>query len=636
MKMTGRLRLGLGVLALVGLVLAAYHPLLPGSFIMDDRRLVEIDNPLVNGEAGPLSIWFHADFPLSNLAFWLEWLTFGENPAGYHAVNIVLHALSAVLVWRLLARLKLPGAWLAAAIFAVHPVCVATVGRIAELKNTLSLPFFLLSFLWYLRYETTGRALWFGCSLAAFVLALLAKTSTVMLPLLLLACAAWQRGRITRQDVVRTSPYFVLALGFGLMSVWFQKHQALAGAALAPEGFWERLAIAGRVFWFYLGKALWPVNLNLVYPMWKVDATSPAAYVPVVLCGVAVVVCWRFRRGWGRHVLFGMGCFAVTLFPALGFFDAQFLTRWQVSDHLQYLPLIAPVTLAAAVLMSLPGAAFFRCVAAAVVLSLSILTTERARVFSTEEGLFRDTLARNPAAWGVENDLGALLAARGEHAEARDHFEASLLANPDYPDAHVNLGRILLMQEQDEEAAEHFLAAIKTQPDNAGAHRDLATILSRQGKPRDAVRHLLVALRIKPDIQTRMECAALMHRIGDYAGAAVQYRQVLRALPDSVEALNNLAWILATCPDDRVRNGAEAVQFAERASRLPPQTGICVAGTLAAAYAEAGRFPEAIVTAEKAVETETAAGEERFAALNKKLLAVYRAGKPWRESAPGQ
>jgi Tfp pilus assembly protein PilF len=626
----------IGMLALLILVLAAYRPLLPGSFLMDDHRLVQTDNPIVNGTAGPLSIWFREDFALSTFVFWLEWRAWGQNPAGYHAVNMALHVLSAVLVWRLLARLKIPGAWLAGAIFAVHPVGVATVARIAELKNTLSLPFFLLSLWFYLRYEEDSprparNAMWLGCALASFALALLAKTSTVMLPLLLLACAAWQRGRVTRQDALRASPFFLLALGFGCMSVWFQKHQALTGATLAPQSFWERLAIAGRVFWFYLGKALWPVHLNIVYPPWKVDASLPRAYVPTLCCGAAVLVCWRYRRSWGRPVLFSLGCFGLTLFPALGFFDAQFLTRWQVSDHLQYLPMIAPVALVAAAIALRPSAAFFRCVGAAAVVGLSVLTFERARIFSTEETLFRDTLARNPSAWGVQNDLGTLLAARGDQAGAVELFNASLKTNPDYPDARVNLGRILLDQGRAEDAQQQFLAALKTQPQHAEAHRALGTLLAQQGKLSEAARHMRVALLFQPDVRMRLDYAALLHQTGEYAEAAAQFRLALRAKPDSVEALNNLAWLLATCPEETVRNGAEAVRCAERASRLPAPQGMCVEGTLAAAYAEAGKLKEAVATAEKAVEMETAAGETRFAALNTQLLTLYRAGRPFHE-----
>ncbi len=634
-----RMRAGLGLLALAALALAAYHPLFPGSFLMDDRRLVDYDNPLVHGTASPFSIWFQSDFSLSTFTFWLQWLAWGQNPAGYHAVNVALHVLSAALIWLLLARLKIPGAWLAAAIFVVHPVCVATVGRIAELKNTLSLPFFLLSLWFYLRWEEDssrpgGGARWLGCSLAAFVLALLAKTSTVMLPFLLLAFAGWRRGRVTRQDWLRASPYFMLSLGFGVMSIWFQKYQALAGATLEPQSFCERLAVAGRVFWFYCDKALFPAGLIAIYPRWKVDASSLAAFIPLLGCAGAVALCWRFRRSWGRPVLFALACFAFAVFPALGFFDAQFMAKWQVSDHLQYLPLIAPLALAAAALACLPGRTFRRCAAATAVLSLCVMSFERARVFSTEESLFRDTVARNPSAWALHSDLGLLLACQGKQDEAEEHFKASLRIAPQYAEAHVNLGKILFEQGRADEAKEHFQAALKTEPHHPEAHRRLGTILALQEQFAEAIGHLRVALLFSPDVATRLQCATLLHQTGDYSGAAAQFRHALREHPHCVEALNNLALILATAPDEKVRNGAEAVLCAEEASSLPAPKGMCVAGTLAAAYAEAGRFKDAIATAEKAVAAETAAGETAFANMNAQLLARYRAGLPFHEPPP--
>ena len=648
-------RLALGALVIFALVLVAYRPILPGNFLMDDWRMVKADNPLVNGDFGPCSIWFQKEWPLSWFVFWAQWLAWGPHPGCYHAVNMFLHAVSAVLLWRLLARLKIPGAWVAAAIFAVHPVCVNSVARIAEMKNTLSLPFFLLSFWLFLPNLTSPPnpnlnpnlnptpercalpALRYGLSLAAFVLALLSKTSTIMLPVVLLACVAWQRGRITRRDLLRTGPFFLLALAFGLMSAWFQKHQQLVGMTLQPESFLERLALAGRVFWFYLGKALLPLNLNLVYPWWKVDATAPASYIPDLLFCAAVLVCWRFRRGWGRHVLFGLGIFAITLFPVLGFFDSQFLTRWRVSDHLQYLPLIAPVTLAVAGMAFLLPAAAFRGVAAVLVGLLSFLTFQRAQVFASEETLFRDTLAKNPAAWGIHNDLGVILAARKNYSEAMEHFVASLQSNPDYSEAQSNLGQALAVQGKLNDAEPHYLAAIKLKPDDPETHRRFAVLLIQQGRTREALHHQRMALTfsLKPDIKMRMDYVALLHQTGDLRGAVAQLRQVLLLKPDSVEALNNLAWMLATASDDTLRDGAEAVRYAERAARLPPVKEMCVPGTLAAAYAEAGRFPEAIATAEKAVEMETAAGETRFAAINRQLLRLYRAGKPFHEPPPG-
>jgi Flp pilus assembly protein TadD len=638
----------LGALVIFALVLAAYRPILPGSFLMDDWRMVKADNPLVNGEFGPFSIWFQKEWALSWFVFWAQWLAWGPHPGCYHAVNMLLHAVSAVLLWRLLAGLKIPGAWVAAAIFAVHPVCVNSVARIAEMKNTLSLPFFLLSFWLYLPNlnlnpnltpnpeRHTLSALRYGLSLAAFVLALLAKTSTIMLPLVLLACVAWQRGRITRRDLLRTSPFFILALAFGLMSSWFQKHQQLVGMTLQPESFLERLALAGRVFWFYLGKALLPLNLNLVYPRWKLDATAPASYIPDILFCAAVLVCWRFRSGWGRHMLFGLGIFAATLFPVLGFFDSQFLTRWRVSDHLQYLPLIAPVTLAVAGMAFLLPVAAFRSVAAALVLALSFLTFQRAQVFTSEESLFRDTLAKNPAAWGIQSDLGVLLAARTNYTEAVEHFVASLQSNPDNPDAQSNLGQTLALQGKFKEAEPHYLAALKRKPDDPETHKRFATLLIQQGRTREALYHQRMALTfsLKPDIRMRLDYATLLHQTGNPRQAVAQLRQALLLQPDSVEALNNLAWLLATASDDKLRDGAEAVRLAERASRLPPVKEMCVPGTLAAAYAESGRFPEAVATAEKAVEMETAAGETRLAAINRQLLRFYRAGKPFHEPPP--
>jgi Flp pilus assembly protein TadD len=647
-----RLRLALGALLIFALVLAVYRPILPGSFLIDDHRLIGSDNPLVNGELTPRTIWFQTDFTLTTFAWWVERMNFGENPAGYHVANMVLHAISAILLWALLARLKIPGAWLAGAIFAVHPVCVNSVARIAELKNTLSLPFFLLSFLGYLCYEAaalypagpdpTGHhrsrsraALWYGFSLIAFVLALLSKTSTVMLPVVLLGCAAWQRGRVTRNDLLHTGPFFVLALAFGLMSVWFQKHQALASATaiLQPASFFERLAVAGRIPWFYLGKALLPINLNLYYPRWNPNAASVTAYLPGLLFCALLVLCWWFRRGWGRHVLFGLGCFAVMLFPVLGFFDSQFLTMWQVSDHLQYQPLMAVVALAAAGLACLLPKRIFRGTAIVVLLTLSALTFKHAQLFATEEGLLRDTIARNPAAWPVQNDLGVILAKRNDYPAAIEHFTASLQSNPDNPDAHANLGHALVLQGKFEEAETHFRVALKLKPDDSDAHANFAEALARQGRAPEAILHLRAAIRFeprfKPKIEPRMELAMLLYQTGDTRQAVAQFHQVLSLKPDQPEVLNNLAWILATGSDDQARNGAEAVRCAERACQLTAFKKAGMVGTLAAAYAEAGRFPEAVTNAELAVKLANAAGDTQFAAVNQQLLSLYRAGKPW-------
>jgi Flp pilus assembly protein TadD len=628
--------LAVGAILIFALVLAIYLPILPGSFVMDDERLVKAGNPIFTGELTPRSVWFQTDFPLTLCAWWGQWLMWGDNPAGYHAANILLQALSAILLWRVLARLKIPGAWLAGVIFAVHPVCVGSVARIAELKNTLSLPFFLASFWAYLRYESASLysadkmpdsaaqaqrqgTLWFSFSLIAFVLALLSKTTTIMLPLALLGCAAWQRGRITRRDVLHTAPFFLLSFSFGLMSVWFQKYQALAGEILPSQSLGERITIAGRDFWFYCGKAVLPINLTVFYSRWRTDLPLLQAWLPTLLMAALFVLCWRFRRTWGKHALFGVGCFAVLLFPALGFFDAQCFTKFQVSDHLQYLPLIALVSLAAGVLAAVLREKSFYCVAIALVLMLSVLSFKRAQAFATQEGLLRDTLAKNPAAWAVHNDLGVVFVKRGNFAEAADEFKAALQSRPNDPDFLANLGLTYAVEGQPAAACVQYRAAIKLKPTSPQLHERLSEALEQLGDTTEAIDQLKIALRFKSKTETRLNLAGLLYEARDFHHAVDQLRCVLSADPDNVTGLNNLAYILTNCSDGSIRNGPAAIELAERACRLTGYKQIPMVSTLAAAYREGGRASEASATADMATRMQLAVSE----------------GQPWPEKPAG-
>jgi Flp pilus assembly protein TadD len=683
----GRLRFCLGAGLLLLAVVAVYWPALHGQFVWDDALLVD-KNPLVTGKLSLFTVWFRTDFPLTIVAFWLEWLAWGNHPVPYHVVNVLLHAVGTILVWRVLAKLKVPGAWFAALLFAVHPVCVESVAWISEMKNTLSLPFFLASIWCYLGFEelseqekgegrkekeesgkqkpeTGGRkssrpplfllpsTFFFLLSLALFLLALLSKTSTVMLPVVLFLCAWWQRGRVTRRDVWRTSPFFALALVFGLMSVWYQKVITLE--PVQTENFWGRLAGASQAVWFYLGKAVWPVNLSMIYPRWTIEPAAPRVWAPLLLLGVVIMLCWWFRRSWGRAALFGLGYFVITLFPAMGFFDMYYLALSRVADHFVYLPLIGIAALVAAALSALVArffalerrmprlqsvppdwaSAFARAVcgggAAALIVAFSLLTMQRARVLARDELLWRDTLAKNPSSWTAHNNLGCILAAQNKYGEAMEEFQSSLRFNADNAQAHCNLGRALAATGQQAEAESHFRRALALRPKNAGIQESFGSFLAAQGRVEEAILHLRESVRLEPDVPTRLELAGLLHGTGDDRGAAAQFRAVLAAKPDSQEALNNLAWLLATCSDATARNGPEAVRLAERACRLAHFEDVRSLGTLAAAYAEAGRFSEAVATAQKALERATATGQEQMAALCGQLLELYRAGKLWHE-----
>jgi tetratricopeptide (TPR) repeat protein len=668
-----RRQLAFGALILLA-VLVLYLPALGGQFVWDDPLLVQ-KNPLVTGKLNLLSVWFSTDFPLTLSVFWLQWLVWGTNPVGFHVVNVLLHALNAILVWRVLLRLKISGAWLGAAIFALHPVCAASAAWISEQKNTLAMAFYLLSLLCYLRSEqerAKSESKLFGAiahtfywlSLFSFLLALLSKTSTVMLPVVLIGCVWWKEERLTRRDLLRTSPFFLLALIFGLLTIWFQKHQAMAGLPVQSENLWGRLAGAAIAVWFYIGKALLPFKLNMIYPRWGIDPSDWHSWLPLVMLAFLLALFWRFRRTWGRPMLFVLGYFIVTLFPVLGFFDMYYLTLSRVSDHFQYVPLIGIAALGGSGLNHLlklcrneelvvpsnerqdvqtdnsltrliptrkmPVVAYGIAI---LLLALSVLTFQRARVLASNELLWRDTVTKNPAAWLAHNNLGCILSENKKYEEAIEHFRTSIKFNERNPYAHANLARALALEGKTNEAEEHIRIALKIKPDDAAVQKSFAAMLSSQGKQKQALAHLREAIRLEPDVETRLQFADLLHNTGDAKEAITQYRKALESNPDLIEALNNLAWLLATSYDPFLRNGPEAVRLAERACELTHNQQAVHLGTLAAALAEAGRFAEAVNVAEKSAQIATAAGQPQIAAMNQQLLIYYRAGKAWHEPA---
>jgi tetratricopeptide (TPR) repeat protein len=331
------------------------------------------------------------------------------------------------------------------------------------------------------------------------------------------------------------------------------------------------------------------------YSRWRSDPSLLAELLPLVALALLFVLCWRFRRGWGRHALLGIGCFTLLLFPSLGFFDAQCFTKFQVSDHLQYLPLIAMTSLAGAAFAMLPGKRVF--LAVGVLAMLSLLSFKRAAIFATEEGLLRDTLAKNPAAWPAHNDLGVILVRQGKIPAAADEFKAALQFQPKALDALANLAQCDVLQGRSTEACDGYREALRSKLDNAVLHEGLAGALQNLGRGPEAIGHLKIALRLAPKNSTRMSLAGLLCQTSDYRSATEQFRQVLSFEPDNVAALNNLAYVLAGCPDDSIRDGDEAVKLAERACGLTNFKQPGLIKTLAAAYAAQGRDSDAMKAA---------------------------------------
>jgi len=565
--------MGAGALIML-LTAAAYLPALHGGFSWDDDTLIT-QNRMVKASDGLFRFWFTSESPdyrpLTWSLWWLEWRLWGDTATGYHVVNVLLHAIDAVLVWLVLRRLKVPGAWLAAAVFAIHPVNVATVAWISEQKNTLSMLFYALAILSYLRFDEAGHWRWYGASLAAYLLALLSKTAVVMLPVVLLGCVWWRHNRLRTKDWWYTLPYFAASLVLALVTI-VQHQRPLKGIEVWGGGVGARLAVAGWIPWFYLSKALLPINLMVIYPKWKVDSSNWLSYVPGIILVGCLIVFWWNRPTWGRPLLFGLGYFVVTLFPVMGFFDQAFYRFSLVADHWQYHSIAGVIALAVAAAQrmsnrldrwELPG----RVVMSAIVLGLLGATTwNRNRVYANSEALWQDNLTKNPAAEVAHYNLGVILEHEDTLPEAITHFEQALQLNPDSADTHNNLGAAFYQLGRTREAIAQYEEALRLKPDFAEAHYNLGIALKQMGSIAEAIAHYEQALKIRPDYsEAHYNLGNSLLQAGRIKDAIAHYEEAVRIRPDYVEAHYNLG--IALEQSGRVE---EAVRHWERVLQINP------------------------------------------------------------------
>ena len=545
-------------LVLVLVTFAAYQPVWRAGFIWDDNDHLTA-NPAVAASNGLRMIWSSLAvsryYPLTLTSFWIQRRLWGLNPLPYHLVNVALHATNGILIFFLLRRLRARAAWLAATLWALHPVNVESVAWITELKNTQSGLFFFLSVWCFLRSEAgAARRRWYGLALLCGLAALLSKPSTVVLPLALLLCVWWERGSWRRADILRIAPFFILALGMSALTVVEQRGPIqLAGTAEWNLGMAERFVMAGKAVWFYASKTVWPARLTFVYPRWKLDAGSVSDWLPLagLVVGGALLWLWR-RQSWARAGWFGCGFFVLSLLPVLGFFDVFYFRYSYVADHFQYLACIGLISLAVSTGTAIceragqRGRDWGMLAAAIVMLTLGLSTWGQARIYQDSETLWGDTLAKNPQCWMAHNNLGTVFLREGKVSGAIAHFDQALEIKPDDAEAHTNLGIALYQTGKREEAMEHFQQALRINPNKAEAHGNLGIALAQTGKIEEAIAHYELALRIKPDIaEVHYNLGNALARVGRVPEAIVQYEQALRIRPDFTLAQNALARLQA-------------------------------------------------------------------------------------------
>ncbi len=542
--------------AIIAVTFLAHGPAIRAGYIWDDAAFLT-DNPLIQARDGPYRFWFTTEptdyFPLTSTMLWAEWRLWGSNPTPYHVGNIALHALSALLLWRVLRRLNLrePAPYLAALIFAVHPVTVASVAWITERKNVLSMMFYLLSIRAWFRFEDSGRRRGYVLALLAGAAAMLAKTSVVMLPFVLLLLAAWRRDRITRRDIARLIPFFVIALVLGLLTLRFQYH-ALGDRVVRPEGLASRVAAAGWIIWFYLYKIVLPIRLVLIYPRWTVDAAKIVSFVPLGLLTACFAALWAFRRSWGRGPLIAGACFVVMLAPVLGLLDMAFMQYSLVSDHLQYAAMPSVIALIVGVFTAMLARARRRWPRAAppagatamtaILLMLTVLTWRRSPTFRNEETLWSDTIRLNDRAWPAYNNLGVVRRDKGDYRQALEYLTRAIELRPDYAEAYNNRGTVFGAEGDIIRAIKDFDRAIALKPDYVAAYSNRGTARAIAGDYDRAIADLTRAIELRPDLAAAYNnrgnvCA----NKGDFARAVGDFTRAIELKPDYADAYRNRA-----------------------------------------------------------------------------------------------
>jgi tetratricopeptide (TPR) repeat protein len=595
--------------------LVAYAPVYRAGFIWDDDA--HVTRPDLRDWSGLGRIWSSLTstqqyYPVLHSAFWMEHRLWGDAAVGYHLLNVLLHALAACLFAQVLLRLYALGsdstgaltasgsaggvgraeagserrsgtaavvpahaaptnprwsrvhgaAWLAAALFALHPVAVESVAWISEQKNTLSTVFYLAAALAYLGFDRNRTVGAYFAGLILFALAVLTKSVTVTLPATLLVALWWRRGALGwRRDVAPLLPWFALAVGAGLTTAWVERTYVGASGLAFDLSWAERVVLAGRVAWFYLGKLLWPHPLMFIYPRWTAAELGGGYWLfPLAVLAVLGTLAWDRRRGRGR--LAAALCFVGALFPALGFFNVYPFVFSYVADHFSYLAALPLLALAAAAAVAggekvaagasrragppAPARGGVAIALALAVLGLGALTFRQAGTYRDLESLYGTTLALNPDAWLAHDNLGVVLARSGRLTEAIAHYREALRLNPNYAQTQNNLGDAWAQLRQWDEADAAYAAALRLRPDFAQAELNWGNALSDRGAYGEAIGHYERALRIQPEsAEAEYRLGSALANTGRLADAADHFAAALRRRPDYAEAEANLGLALA-------------------------------------------------------------------------------------------
>ena len=571
-------------LILICVTLLAYYPAWNGKPIWDDD--LHITTPQLRSLHGLTRIWTDPAaapqyYPVLHTVFWVEYKLWGAWPLPYHLVNILLHAVTAFLLLRILQRLEVPGDWLAAFIFALHPVHVESVAWISEVKNTLSGALCAGAALTYLKYDQNRKYDAYLAAFALFLIGVMAKTVIVTLPAALLVVFWWKRGKLEwARDIKPLIPFFVIGLAAGIVTIWAEQKFSIGQGETFDFSLIERVLVAGRLFWFYLGNLFWPTNLTLIYPPWNITETVWWQYLFPIAALALFVGLWIVRRK-SRAPLAAFLCFVLMLFPVLGFFNLSFFMSGLGAshhaaifraDHFQYLAdiaIIAPVSAAAAWLLARMQGRYRSAVYAAdltILILLATLTWAQSRTYRDAETCFRAVLSKNPNSATAYNDLGIALREKGSTDEAIGEFQKAVQLEPDYQFGRYNLGAALVQNGRIDEAIPQLEKVLQLNPNHPKAYYSLATAVAQKGDLDRAILYYERALKLNPEFaEAHGSLGNVLFEKGEIDAAIEHYRQAIHLEPENPTAHYNLAMAFL-----REQKSDEAIEELQRTLQLDP------------------------------------------------------------------
>ena len=604
-------------LVLAAITLIVFGQTLNHAFInYDDPDYVTKNAQVARGITLEGVVWAFTHVHASN---WhpLTWIShmadshlYGMNPRGHHLTNVVLHAVNAILLF-LLVRQMTASLWrsfFVAALFAVHPLRIESVAWVAERKDVLSGLFFMLTLMAYTRYTRAPDRGRYALVAALFALGLMCKPMLVSVPLVLLLLDYWPLSRLPslsligaeerknfRRLVLEKLPLLALGLASCAVTLFAQREAIKPVTQIALPA---RLANAAVAYVDYMRQMFWPKDLAVLYP-WEAARlqTLHVASAVLLLAGISITVFLLRSR---RYLVTGWLWYLIMLVPVIGILQVGNQGR---ADRYTYLPQIGLYLLITWSAVELCARLkFYRVllsgIAATGLVALILAARTQASYWQDSETLWRHALNVTTDNVIAEGNLGEAIYRKGRNAEARFHFEKSLRINRRQPELLSALGVFDLEVGRIDEARAHLQEAIAIEPNHKDAHFNLGNVY--------------------------------LHT-GDGAEALTHYERALAINPDDVEALNNMAWILATWPNALTRNGVKAVVLAERADALTRGQNQLISATLAAAYAEAGRFPEAAQAAERALQLAIAEGNESRANSIRAQIELYKSGQAFRD-----